>query len=62
MLFNAVMEIAMRNWKIQVIDRGWLLDPALPRLQSTRFADDLLINARSCDEAEKMLELLQVEL
>ena len=52
----------MKNWKNQIVDRGILLDATLPRLQSTRSADDLLLFARSCEEAEQMLELLQAEL
>ena len=62
MVFNAIMEIVMRNWKNQVIDRGFLLDAASPRLQSTRFANDLLLFARSCEKVMQMLELLQLEL
>ena len=58
MLFNAIMEVLVYRWKQRVIDRGWLVDVNLPRLQATRFADDVIIYARSRDEAKEILSLI----
>ena len=62
MLFNAIVEVVVYRWKHRVIDRGWLVDVNLPRLQATRFADDVILYARSRDEAQEMLSLFQIEL
>ena len=62
MLFNAIMEVLIQRWKQRMIDRGWLVDVNLPRLQATRFADDVILYARPRDEAEEMLLLFQIEL
>ena len=62
MLFNAIMEVLVHRWKQRVIDGGWLVDVNLPRLQATRFADDVILYARSRDEVQEMLSLFQIEL
>ena len=62
MLFNAVMQVLLLKWKQRVPDMGWLVDVNLPRLQATRFADDVILYARSRAEAEEMLSLFAIEL
>ena len=62
MLFNAVLEVVMRRWKARLGNRGLLLSPQSDRLTNIRYADDLLLFARSLDDAVFMLDCLVEEL
>jgi len=61
-LFAAVLESAMRTWRAQVGDVGWDIVPSAQRLCELRFADDILLLARSAAEVAQMLDALVVEL
>ena len=61
MLFNSGLEHAMRNWKQSLKSHG-LHVGAVDRLTNIRYADDLLLFAKSWKELVEMLELLVVEL
>ena len=60
LLFNCVLEDAMREWKSVLRDHGVTVSPdgAVPKMTNVRFADDLLLFAKTCDEAVDMLEIL----
>ena len=60
MLFNCALENAIAEWKGQLREHGFALDnnPATERLTNVRFADDLLIFAKSTQEAVQMIESL----
>ena len=57
-LFNAGLEHAMRKWKLELTNHGILLTEGRQRLTNTRFADDIMIFAKSLSELVEMLELL----
>jgi sorting nexin-29 len=59
-LFNSVMEEAVAYWKRGLRQHGFALDPnsLKQRLTNIRYADDLLLFAKSLPEALEMLELL----
>ena len=61
-LFNAALESVIRRWKTKLRNNGLLLDATEERLTNIRYADDLLIFAKSFDEAVFMLEILTEEL
>jgi len=46
-LFNAGLEMAFRRWKAGLGTHGWLLDALGDRLTNTRFADDIMLYAKS---------------
>ena len=60
LLFNCVLEDAMRMWKEKLNSHGVATsdDDAGNRLTNVRFADDLLLFARSLEEAISMLDML----
>ena len=61
-LFNAGLELAFRRWKQRLGTEGWLLDDAGGRLTNTRFANDIMIYAKSLPELVRMLDSLTEEL
>ena len=61
MLFNSGLEHAMRNWKQSLKSHG-LHVGAVDRLTNIRYADDLLLFAKSWKELVEIMELLVVEL
>lgn len=56
------MELAFRRWKIRLVDHGFLLSADSERLTNTRYADDIMLYAKTADELENMLDLLIDEL
>ena len=62
LLFNAVIELVFKRWKLRLSHHGWLLTPGSERLTNTRYADDILLYAKSLEELEEMLGLLDDEL
>lgn len=60
LLFNAGLEHALRKWKQKLKHHG-LLVGARERLTNIRFADDLMLYAKTLREIVKMLELLLLE-
>ena len=61
-LFNAGLELAFRKWKQRLTTEGWLLDGDGGRLTNTRYADDIMLYAKSLPELTRMLDLLTEEL
>ena len=57
-LFNAGLEMAFRRWHARVQNSGILVDSLHPRIRATRYADDILLYAKSLDELVFMAELL----
>ena len=61
-LFNAALESVLRRWKARLRNYGLLLDDTQERLTNIRYADDLLLFARTFDEAVFIFEALSEEL
>ena len=59
-LFNAVLEHAMAEWKKQLALEGFAIseDSSKPRLTNIRYADDILLFAQSLDESIYLFESL----
>ena len=62
MLFNAGIEMAFRRWKLRLREHGFLLDVHHTRLTNLRYADDMMIFAKSPTELVQMTEWLVEEL
>lgn len=62
MLFNAGLEIAFRRWKTRLHTHGFKFKNDGTRFTNTRYADDVLIFAKSLDELMEMMEMLVEEL
>ena len=62
MLFNAGLECACRKLKIRLHDHGILLATDSERLSNMRYADDIMVFAKSSTELAKMTEWLVEEL
>ena len=62
MLFNAGLETAIRRWRARLQTHGLLLCNGSERLTNIRYADDLMLYAKSSDELCAILELLVEEL
>ena len=58
LLLNAGIEAAFRAWKNRLLNHGFLLAPNITRLTNTRYADDVMLFAKSMGEAVEMIELL----
>ena len=54
-LFNAALEEVFKRWKLRLYSHGGLLRPNQPRLTNTRYADDILLFAKSLKELSEML-------
>ena len=61
-IFNCVLDVAFENWKVQLREEGILIHTSVSRLTDTRYADDVLLYAKSLEELQKMTELLVIEL
>lgn len=61
-IFNCVLDIVFENWKIQLVEEGIFIGTSVSRLTDTRYADDVLLYAKSLKELQKMAELLIIEL
>ena len=61
-LFCAVLLFAMRKWRLKVGDLGFDLWDGMPHLIDLRFADDILLFARSALEVGKLWDSLVAEL
>ena len=64
LLFNSALEDAVARWKRRLARHGWQLDAddSAERLTNVRFADDLMLYAKSEQELIYMLDTLQEEL
>ena len=61
-IFNCVLGITFENWKVQLIHEGLLLSGDYERLTNMRYADDILLYAKSLQELCTMAESLIREL
>ena len=61
-IFNCVLDIAFENWKTSLVHEGLLLEGDFERLTNTRYADDILLYAKSLQELCRMAESLIREL
>ena len=61
-LFHCILDIAFEDWKTQLHEEGILISAQSERLTNTRYADDVLLYAKSLPELERMVELLIIEL
>ena len=61
-LFNCAMNVVFENWKCSLRKEGLYVKDLHERLTNTRYADDILLYAKSLEELERMLELLIIEL
>ena len=60
-LFNCVLDLAFDAWKSRLTDEGIFIATGM-RLTNSRYADDVLIYARSLPELEQMTTILLEEL
>ena len=61
-LFNCVLDHAIAKWKLRIGNCGLLVQPVIERLTNSRYADDILVYAKSLNEAIFMMETLVEEL
>ena len=61
-IFNCVLDIAFENWEVQLNDEGIYIGDLRKRLTNTKYADDVLLYAKSLEELQRMTELLIGEL
>ena len=61
LLFNCGLEVAMNRWKHRLVAHGFDVN-RLERLTNIRYADDLILFAKSSAELVEMIELLNEEL
>ena len=57
-LFNCVLDMAFDMWRISLTHEGIILAHGVPRLTNIRYADDVLLYAKSLQELESMTERL----
>ena len=60
-LFNCVWDISFDEWRLPLHTEGLFIGYGLPRLINTRYADDILLYAKSLDELQFMMESLMEE-
>ena len=58
MLFNAGLESAFRVWQSKLRNHGFLLSPNSDRLTNVRYADDVMLFAKTEAELIEMVDLL----
>ena len=61
-LFNCVLDMAFDSWRRKLSFHGLYVAHGIPRLSNTRYADDILLYAKSLDELREMAESLIFEL
>ena len=62
LLFNACIEMVFRRWKDRLRSHGLDVTNQGERLTNTRYADDVLLYAKSLVEVQEMLSILHDEL
>ena len=58
MVFNAGLESAFREWQSKLCEHGVLLDIDGKRLTNVRYADDVMLFAKTEEELSAMITLL----
>ena len=61
-LFNAALEMGFRAWKRRLVQQGILLETDVERLTNIRYADDVMLYAKSLEELHDMISMLMEEL
>ena len=61
-LFNCVLDLAFKKWKLRLTNEGLFTGFGLERLTNTRYADDILLYAKSLRELDIMTTYLIEEL
>ena len=61
-LFNCILDTAFDAWRLSLANEGIYIGHGLPRLTNIRYADDMILYAKSLSELESMTEKLVVEL
>ena len=61
LLFNCGLDVVMNRWKRRLVAHGFDVK-RLERLTNIRYADDLILFAKSSAELVEMIELLNEEL
>ena len=61
-LFNALLEMGFKAWKNRLVHHGILLEADVERLTNIRYADDVMLYAKSLEELHDMLSMLMEEL
>lgn len=61
-LFNTILDVAVERWKDKLSEHGIFCNYQIHRLTNIRYADDILIYARSSPELKEMTENLIHEL
>ena len=61
-LFNCILDIAFEEWKSKLTSEGIFISLQIPRLTNTRYADEILVYAKSVTELAGMMEKLIIEL
>ena len=61
-LFNCVLDIAFDEWRRSLDTEGLYIALGVPRLTNIRYADDILLFAKSIEEVVSMTEKLIKEL
>eukprot|EP00973_Karenia_brevis_P009778 1320948-Karenia_brevis.AAC.1 len=62
LLFNCALEVAFKSWKSKLSYHGFLIHHDHPRFNNVRYADDILLFAKSKAELQSMVLLLNSEL
>ena len=62
LLFNVALEVAFEAWKERLTYHGILLAENAERLTNIRYADDVMLYAKSLEELHAMLTMLMEEL
>lgn len=61
-LFNCALDVVFEDWKSLLENEGLYVETMHDRLTNTRYADDILLYARSLNKLEHMISLLLIEL
>ena len=61
-LFNCILDTAFDVWRLSLANEGIYIGHGLPRLTNIRYADDMILYAKSLIELESMTEKLLEEL
>ena len=60
-LFNCILDTAFDAWRLSLANEGIYIGHGLPRLTNIRYADDMILYAKSLSELESMTEKLVEE-
>ena len=61
-LFNSGLELAFSSWKVRLGNHSWMIHANGHRLTNCRYADDIMVYAKTLPELIHMIEMLFEEL